>query len=342
VIAVRVLRQGAVVREQVLRDLPVRVGRSPDNDVVLFDPSVSRAHAVIEADAAGDLVVRDLGSRNAVHLGPRAVSEAHGARVVRCLLGRVEIEVERLGADDTLELPPQELAGFEQRRTTADHARYVALGVAAWLATVVGDPDFWSPWQQNRAAVLLWHSLAAAVIFPLAALAVLGLLRLAGRRVRIADTLRALSVLALVFAATKATMAAAYYVLPVGAFATLKDMAGIALTVWAVVHLASLRRPGRSPWFRAAWGTATLLLVVGMQMVGTMTQERMGMPQVDTHVQPPLSSVIGPRGTMGAYLDRLGAASDRAAQRAAEVNAKHSIARQARARVTATASPAAN
>ena len=48
-IAVRVLHGGAVVREQVLSALPVRVGRGPENDVVLFDPSVSRAHAVIEA-----------------------------------------------------------------------------------------------------------------------------------------------------------------------------------------------------------------------------------------------------------------------------------------------------
>ena len=336
-IAVRVLHQGVIVREQVLPALPVRVGRAPENDVVLFDSSVSRAHAVIESDAAGELVVRDLGSRNAVRLGPRAVTEAHGRRVVRCLLGRVEIEVERLGTEDTLDLKPSDLAGFEQRRSIADHARYVALAAAAWLAMVVGGPDLWSPWQQNRTGVVLGHCLAAMVVLPVAGLVLLGFLRLAGRRVRIADTLRAFAVVAWVSAASKAALTVTYYAFPPGAFATFKQLLDIAVTIWAVVYLASLRRAGRGIWFRTAWGGATLLLIVGVYGLGALTQRRMGVPQVDHHVQPPLGAVTGPHRSLGAYFDRLAEASNVAAERAAEVNAKHSAARAARARVSASA-----
>jgi hypothetical protein len=339
VIAVRVLHHGVVVREQLLPGLPVRVGRAPENDFVLFDSSVSRAHVVIESDASGELVVRDLGSKNAVRLGPRPVTEAHG-RVVRCLLGRVEIEVERLGLEDTLELRPGDVAGFDQRRSRVDHARYVALAAAAWLALVVGAPEFWSPWQQNRTGVVLGHLLAALIALPVAGLVLLGLLRLAGRRVRIADTLRAFAVVACVFAASKAALTATYYAFPSGAFATVKQLLDIAVTVWAVVYLASLRRAGRGLWFRAAWGSATLLLILGVSGLGSLTQRRMGMPQVDHHVQPPLGSVTGPHRSLSAYLDRLDEASRTAAERAAEVNAKHAAARAARAQASATAAPA--
>jgi hypothetical protein len=342
VIAVRVLHGGAIVREHVLAALPVRVGRGPENDVVLFDPSVSRVHAVIESDSAGELVVRDLGSRNAVRLGPRPVTEAHGRRVVRCLLGRVEIEVERLGTEDTLELRPSDVAGFEQRRSMAAHARYVGLAAAAWLAMVVGGPDLWSPWQQNRTGVILGHCLAAMVLLPVAGLVLLGFLKLAGRRVRIADTLRALAVVALVFAASRAVYTAAYYALPNDAFASARQTAEIGLTVWAVVYLAAVRRPGRSLWFRAAWGGATLALIVGLQVLGSLAQRRMGMPQVDYHVQPPVASVTGPHRSLSAYFDRLGEASDLAAERAAEVNAKHAAARAARARASAATGPGAS
>ena len=342
-IAVRVLHEGRVVREHVVPGPAVRVGRGPENDVVLFDSSVSRVHAVIESDASGELVVRDLGSRNAVRLGPRPVTEAHG-RVVRCLLGRVEIEVERLGTEDTLELRPRDLAGFEHRRSIADHARYVALAVAAWLAMVVGGPDLWSPWQQNRAGVLLGHCLAAIVTLPIAGLVLLGFLRVAGRRVRIADTLRALAVVTLVFAGSRAVFTAGYYALPSGAFATVKDVVEIALTVWAVVYLAALRRAGRSLWFRATWAGATLALIGGLQLVGTLAQRRMGMPQADHHVQPPVASITGPHRPLDAYFDRLGEASNVAAEHAAEVNAKHAAARAARAaraRVSASAAAGA-
>ena len=223
----------------------------------------------------------------------------------------------------------------------ADHARYIAVAAAAWLALVVGASEFWSPWQQNRTGVVLGHCLAALIAVPVAGLVLLGFLRLAGRRIRIADTLRAFAVVACVFAASKVAVTVAYYAFPSDAFGTLKQVLDIAVTVWAVVYLASVRRAGRGIWFRAAWGSATLLFILGVYGVGTLTQRRMGMPQVDHHVQPPLGPVTGPHRPLGTYFDRLAEAADTAAERAAEVNAKHAAARAARARVTASAAAAA-
>jgi pSer/pThr/pTyr-binding forkhead associated (FHA) protein len=49
-----------------------RIGRSEEGEIVLFDPSVSRVHAVVEV-RAGEAVVRDLGSTNGTYLNGRRV-----------------------------------------------------------------------------------------------------------------------------------------------------------------------------------------------------------------------------------------------------------------------------
>jgi len=49
-----------------------RIGRSEESEIVLVDPSVSRAHAVLEVDA-GRAVVRDVGSTNGTFVNGRRV-----------------------------------------------------------------------------------------------------------------------------------------------------------------------------------------------------------------------------------------------------------------------------
>jgi pSer/pThr/pTyr-binding forkhead associated (FHA) protein len=53
---------------------PTRIGRAPDNDVVIRDASVSRHHASIEYRNGG-FVLRDLGSQNGTWVGGQRVSE---------------------------------------------------------------------------------------------------------------------------------------------------------------------------------------------------------------------------------------------------------------------------
>jgi len=49
-----------------------RIGRSEEGEIVLVDPSVSRAHAVVEIDRGGAFV-RDLSSTNGTFLNGRRI-----------------------------------------------------------------------------------------------------------------------------------------------------------------------------------------------------------------------------------------------------------------------------
>jgi FHA domain-containing protein len=67
--------QGAAGREFAL-DRPVMViGRRADQDIVLHDPSISRAHARIET-SRGDVAILDLGSTNGTRVNGRPVGRA--------------------------------------------------------------------------------------------------------------------------------------------------------------------------------------------------------------------------------------------------------------------------
>jgi hypothetical protein len=53
-----------------------RIGRSEESEIVLVDPSISRAHAVVEVDA-GEAIVRDLGSTNGTYVNGRRIEVEH-------------------------------------------------------------------------------------------------------------------------------------------------------------------------------------------------------------------------------------------------------------------------
>ncbi len=55
--------------------LLLRVGRAPDNDIVVKDDMVSRRHCQIEVDADGDIRVRDLKSFNGTYLNERRIRD---------------------------------------------------------------------------------------------------------------------------------------------------------------------------------------------------------------------------------------------------------------------------
>jgi pSer/pThr/pTyr-binding forkhead associated (FHA) protein len=64
----------------------VRLGRGPENDLVVDDGTLSRAHLVFYRDPAGLWTVRDAGSRNGTlvegaPLGEQPVAIASGARI---------------------------------------------------------------------------------------------------------------------------------------------------------------------------------------------------------------------------------------------------------------------
>ncbi len=90
-------RNGDVLHRHQVPALPIRLGRGYDNDFILDDDFAAPRHALIEAGDNGELVLRDLGTRNGVvHKGKRKSSLVlTGDTVVR--LGHTNLRVR--GAD---------------------------------------------------------------------------------------------------------------------------------------------------------------------------------------------------------------------------------------------------
>ncbi|NVD72749.1 FHA domain-containing protein [Duganella sp. BJB1802] len=86
-------RNGDVLHRHKVDALPIRLGRSYDNDVILDDAHSAAAHAVVDADEQGRLVLRDLGSKNGSYLnGKRQTSMVlDGDTMVR--LGHTRLRV---------------------------------------------------------------------------------------------------------------------------------------------------------------------------------------------------------------------------------------------------------
>jgi S1-C subfamily serine protease len=87
-----------VVVEGVRHAIPsrgLRIGRAPDNDVVLVDPNVSRQHAIVWATPRGAFV-RDLGSQNGTFIGARRAGAGPEALPPgsRVRLGQSELLIE--------------------------------------------------------------------------------------------------------------------------------------------------------------------------------------------------------------------------------------------------------
>jgi hypothetical protein len=319
VIAVRVLRDGAVVREVLCPSLPATLGRDPACEVVLADASVSRAHARIERDEAGALVLRDLGSRNSLRVGGRPQGLVPIAGALRARLGRVDLEIEPVSAEATIELRPEDMPALERRRGPLQHAAYLAAAVLGWLAHSLLQPESWSPWLESRTVLLLSQALATALVLPLLAFGLLIALKAAGRPARLADPLAALARLSWLPALASLVSLAAYYVLTPSAHAALEELLTLALLIVATVTLAELRRSGPRRWFRLAWAATILVFFVGMQVVTRIGAEREGTPSVSYEMLPPVFGWPGVSRGVDHHLSRVSEAAREAAAQAEAV-----------------------
>ena len=81
------------------------IGRSPDADLVIADPSVSRYHARIEVNQAGALRVSDLGSTNGTFVNLDPVAPRSRLRVGdRLTVGGVAVSVEAMSDAEVAQL----------------------------------------------------------------------------------------------------------------------------------------------------------------------------------------------------------------------------------------------
>lgn len=120
-------------REHTFYDLvegqPVRIGRAPDNDIVIKDDMASRRHCVIERDAAGDLRVRDMKSFNGTYLNERRIRDEVLGLWDAVRIGRTKLFLVERG-DAPPALPARSL-GEESTADSAGHEDAAAQAAVA-------------------------------------------------------------------------------------------------------------------------------------------------------------------------------------------------------------------
>ncbi|MCP5158050.1 MAG: sigma 54-dependent Fis family transcriptional regulator [Gammaproteobacteria bacterium] len=96
----------------------VRIGTSPDNDVVLTDRAVSRRHAEIHMTPNG-LLLRDLGSTNGTFINDVRITEAYIPPDAECRLGYSQLLIRQRTEERKVAVPRQdhlgELVGSSER-----------------------------------------------------------------------------------------------------------------------------------------------------------------------------------------------------------------------------------
>ena len=103
-------------REFLLREGTTRIGRDPSCYIRLADPSLSRQHLECTL-RGGELVVRDLNSKNGTYLGSQRIQEAHIQPGVRLRIGRLWLlfdETLSLAETRPVAVPPADTAASIQ------------------------------------------------------------------------------------------------------------------------------------------------------------------------------------------------------------------------------------
>jgi hypothetical protein len=317
VIAVRLLADGAVVREVVFRDDGVVIGRGPESDFVVADPSVSRRHALVRTDESGAVWIEDEGSRNGLWVAGERVLRAPLTAIgpLRCRLGAVEVELALASADATQEI---EVDGVLRPVSRLAALGPWAAGVAAGAATLLIQPGFWSPWEPDRLTNLFQLGLGLAVGLPIFAFVLIGLLRIVGRKARVSDALRSLALVGWGWVFLEIVLTVSPYALSVRAHAALMVGLRVGGTIVTVASLASVARPGARLRFFATWAAAVAVVLVGFGVLGALAERQAGMPALDYAVAVPVLGLTGPASDLEGYLRAVGKDFATAEERAAD------------------------
>ncbi len=289
------------MREGVFRESSVVIGRGPESDFVIVDASVSRRHACVRTDDTGGVWIEDAGSRNGVRTGKGRVEReaVPTGGTLRCWLGTAEVELALASADATLELAaPARADGWGRGQSAA----FWAAGIVAWACLALIPASFWSPWQQDRLTRFSWLILGVAVGLPVQAFILVGLLRIAGRRARVRDALRALALVSWGWVLLTLLETFASYVLTVSAHGLLSLFLSNAGVAVSVAYLASVaRRAGRSRRFFTTWAAVMAVLLAGAHAAGRLAARQAGTPLLDYEMDVPIAGVTGPAHDLDRY-----------------------------------------
>jgi hypothetical protein len=153
-------RNGDVLHRHKVGALPIRLGRSYDNDIILDDAHSAASHAIVDADEQGRLVLRDLGGKNGtVYKGKRQTSVTlTGDTVVR--LGHTRLRVRATDFPVAAEVEDTTMHGWEGATPATIGLVLIAIFSIAetWLSDV-------EPFALIRYLLVLASSLAAGLLW---------------------------------------------------------------------------------------------------------------------------------------------------------------------------------
>lgn len=235
-----------------------------------------------------------------------AIRVRNGSRVVRETVVSVlpvTIEIEPVPDGPTLEIPASSWRPRDERRCGVGAClASLAVGVAGILAGSLVEASFWSPWNHSRWVGLVRAGIVSALALPLVAGGLFLVLKVIGRRVRMADTMRALGRLAWLVPALGIASLAGYYPLSPSQFALFEGVLVALVAAVSVAVLASVRREPRSLAFTSGWAGAVLLVIAGLATLASMSDRQRGEPSVDLGLQAPLAGYAGRAETLDDYL----------------------------------------
>ena len=153
-------RNGDVLHRHKVAELPIRIGRSYDNEIILDDGHSAASHAIVEIDQHNQVVMRDLGSKNGtIHKGRRQASiTLDGDTVVR--LGHTRLRVRPSDFPVAAEIADTTMHGWEG--ATPATIGLVLIAVFSCLETWLSDVE---PFALIRYLLVLASSLAAGLLW---------------------------------------------------------------------------------------------------------------------------------------------------------------------------------
>lgn len=327
-IAVRLLEGGVVVREAVFRGASLTIGRSPESDFALVDPSISREHARVRCDETGAAWVEDAGSRNGLRVAGLRIERVDlvPAAPLRCQLGSLELEIALSTAADTQEIAvpvPSAHGPLAMLRPIG----WWALALAGIACDSLISPAFWSPWNQERLSSLAQTTVGFAMALPVAAFLLFGMLRVVHRRTHVGDALRSFAVVSWAWVAVGVVQSASAYLTTVSLHGLLNGLLASVAGAGTVAYLAATTRPGPNRRFYLAWLGAMALVIGAFMAAGHFAGRQNGTPVVDHDLLVPVAGFSGPAADLDRYIE--GLRSDYAvAERAAAEERRYSAARR--------------
>jgi hypothetical protein len=291
-------RNGEVLQRHQLAALPIRIGRGYDNDYIVDDAYAAPSHAVVELAPDGQLVLRDLGTRNGVvHKGRKHQRiELTGDTVVR--LGHTSLRVR--AADHAV--PPELLDRTKHawEGTLPGFAGALLTGAVALLVGWVAAPQSFDLVRCLQAlaygigAGLLWSGIWAFAN------------RLFGRHARLGRHLFIFGCGVAAITAYRLASSALGYALSVEAFTRYGSHVAIALVAGMVYfHLATVR-PQRTRRL-AVICVALAVLGSGLALIGNLQRAgRLGDELYMSVLMPP-SMRASPDHSVDEYMGRVGA-----------------------------------